>query len=335
MTNYDETLCKFLNAKVKEQGIVKWKRRILNRGDFDGISRGGIFNGDILEIDDHIVMISRCERYNWNELFNGFSEKEKWWEEISALPIISIWDKNITVCQEYFPLKRQNYPHSSRIEDFRLFTWGREIFCNHVYIFSGSGGRPQIASAVSKVDLNRRTLTFIDIPRLDFRINSTEKNWVFFEHKCDLFLVYSINPWRVLKLAKDFSASQTVLNVKFTLPAFPSDSFISCGANPLEFDDKHYILYYHTKFTEPLVYVQGAVLFDKLSLLPVSYSWFPYTIGEYTGEEYSGVLYISGAVDRGEKQLLIYGEADLHTGILEIDKKRLKGQTQQAKIRLN
>mgnify|MGYP000485191121 FL=1 len=211
---------------------------------------------------------------------------------------------------------------NERIEDFRVFEHDNKFFCSFVFIEKESWDKNRICKqGLGYLDFENKTLTKLKIYDSPFN-KEQEKNWGFFSLRNELFFIYSVSPWLVYKINKDFSIGDVVSydNLNYHSHPIINNNFISISSLPINYSEKEMICFVHTK--EKGVYYQTILLLDKTSL-EVTYLC-PEVILQGGKEEGNkkkkGILYISGLAIDNDTVVIYYGEADTSACMYKISK---------------
>ncbi len=206
-------------------------------------------------------------------------------------------------------------PPQTRIEDFRLFSFRNEIYSN--FAMTSVLGRPpqqgrrvEASALTTRVGLARLEpdgdgLQFIGEPRLDRPTTRVEKNWAMFEAQGKVHLIYSFQPYRLLRADRWPTPEFTsVREQELRLPpdTLPTASLRN-SVNPADYDDDHLLHVVHAVFPTKR-YVFWAVLIDKSTLLPVRVSARPLVGGWHSAP--ASIVYVT-AVVAGPDEIEIYG----------------------------
>ena len=149
-------------------------------------------------------------------------------------------------------------------------------------------------------------------------MKAIEKNWVYFEHCGDLYLIYSFSPYRLLRLTNpEKLCFSTVFNESFGQKLADLGDFktmVSLSTNPIDYDDRHWLLMVHQikRTTAERYYYHWAVLIDKDTLLPSRITSEPVLTGTGARGRRPGILYIASAIAQGADFVLFSGEGDAY-----------------------
>lgn len=281
---------------------------------------GGAFNPGALVIDEtHILLLAKSQVVPW---YKARGKKRKFF--LAGNPVTFLLGTKLlnTVKEEVITDLTGFPPHKNwAIEDLRLFWWKGKIMINHSYIIKEKAGESlthsSVASAVSVLQDQNSKLRFYAIPKLDFPIQNIEKNWVYKEYENTLFLFYSLNPYRVLVLQDegDFRFKTIIdkpFNWKLNNDGY-SENRISFSTNPIDFDDKYWLLIIH-QFKQKRsgrCYDHWAVLINKETLLPEKITSKPIFSGMGARGRTPGIRYISSILKIENDILFFAGEGDV------------------------
>jgi hypothetical protein len=179
----------------------------------------------------------------------------------------------------------------------------------------------RINVGVSRLDLVSKELTYLGVPRLDRPVGSTEKNWVFFEHEGQLYLLYSFKPYHVLRANRwpklDFA---TVLNQDLPLALAEKEIPIRNSVNPVEYDAEHFLHVVHKVYPWKR-YAFWAVLIEKQTLLPKLITNRPLVCGWHSAP--ASIIYVCALVSRKSEILVFGGLNDSSLGVWRVSRSRL------------
>ena len=223
----------------------------------------------------------------------------------------------------------------SRLEDFRLFRYRGELFSNHsrfmpLNLPTDGSIQPVIFEssrfmvAISRVDVAAKTLTLIGSPKLDFPTGPAEKNWAAFEHQAALYLIYSMNPFHLLKADNwpelNFT---TVRREKLDLPVDADGLIFRNSANPVEYDEHHFLHMMHKVYPDKR-YAFWGVLIEKKSLLPKMITARPLVCGWHSSS--SAIIYHCSLVFMREEVLVFVRLNDAGMGFWKVRREKLDAE---------
>jgi predicted GH43/DUF377 family glycosyl hydrolase len=276
-------------------------------GDLDN-SKGGIYNPGFCEFNNKKYIISRVE--NLTEKERG---SEDMWIKTTAVPYLSELDENLNVVKS---IKLNFIGEYKRVEDFRLFKYKDRLYSNHILIDMNRNIKP----VISEINLENKTLSLIGTVNLDFKIKEVEKNWVFFEKRDKLYLIYSPNPMIVYEINIEDLSSQNIKNEKFEID-WKIEGYLSSSTNPIKISDDRYIMGIHTR-DENSVYHQGFLIFDN-NFNIIKTSDKPYISGGDFNVIHENVIYTSSMLL--DKNLICFaGDGDTKTISIEIKNNKWK-----------
>jgi hypothetical protein len=233
-------------------------------------------------------------------------------------------------------LSLENYPINRflRSHDFRLFKFRTFTFVNHTLVDTSSWAGTTFSEwqtqnmeeivAIAELDLNRYCLKFKGSPRLDFKFKRREKNFGFFEHDDNLYLIYSFSPYVLLE-AIDWEKLhfRTVINRKINIRSLDSSNrLLSLSTNPIHYDDKHYLMLIHKK-DRFYVCTHWGIMISKESLLPVKITSRPLFRGTTSKGALTSIVYVMSVLSFGDRFRFFLGEGDLYSSYVDITKREL------------
>ncbi|WP_396627126.1 hypothetical protein, partial [Luteitalea sp.] len=299
--------------------------RLVGRGylGFDA----GLLNPGALVHDGQLILVVRGERYTWTKarvrpdlLLGG------------CQPVLLTLDGHLgitgaTPCAT--PALGAGASHS-RAEDFRLFAFRGQLFSNHALVSIREGSARQTTPLhteslrssvmVSQLDVAQPALSPIGQPTLDRPTTDNEKNWAFFEHRRELHLIYSFDPYHVLKATNWPSLSfETVISAQVGSP-FADRLPIRNSINPVDYSDAAYLHVIHRVYPEKQ-YVFWAVLLCRQTLRPLAISARPLVRAWQSSP--SAIIYVSSLVATAEEVLVFAGLDDSSTACWRIPRSRL------------
>lgn len=286
-------------------------------------SFGAIFNPGALLMNDEIILLANAQKVPW---FKARGKYEKFY--MQGNPLIMRLDRHSNkIIEKNIVTEIIDLPQDEDygIEDFRLFQWQGMKMINHSLVtrkkINGLIGQSGSVSALSILDEKEKTFRFYSVPKLDFPLQTFEKNWIFKEKDQQLYLFYSLNPYRVLILENEESYSfTTIINQK--LPGRIIDpgnlgTMVSFSTNPIDFDEKHWLVVVHQiqyRFTGRN-YVHWAVLINSATKLPVKITSRPIFTGMGARGRAPGIRYISSIVKNGREVFFFAGEGDMYVTV--------------------
>lgn len=216
-------------------------------------------------------------------------------------------------------------PASCRAEDWRLFKHKDKIYTNFSNYYYLDRGFPQktVRCSMGVGLLLEKRIQFVresDPAKVNIPTQKLEKNWAFFSHAGNMFAVYSIEPWIVLKF--DDSASPIDFKKKDIHIDRLGDSYLACSTNPIEVELKSigpvYLMFLHQYFypsedygSRKRTYYQHLLAISKKDLTPIAWTPRPVIGGGISSPgKWSGVVYISSCFTKGRKLHALAGEGD-------------------------
>lgn len=291
---------------------------------------GGMFNpGVFINENKQLVLLAKAQVLPW---FKAVGKNRKFYLEGSPVAL-QLNSKTLKRTEAMVINKMARFPAHLEwaVEDFRVFEWENNIMVNHSFITkkknNGYFYLDSVTSAVSIFDQKNMSLTFHAFPKLDIPLQKFEKNWIYTAKGDDLFLFYSVSPYRILKLedTKNFSFRTAIIIDPPPTLKDPGGfgSLVSYSTNPIDFDDQHYLVIIHQikhRFTGRCYY-HWAVLIDKPSMLPVKITSKPIFSGMGARGRTPGIRYISSIIIKGEDILFFGGEGDVY---ITVTKKKIQ-----------
>lgn len=293
--------------------------------------KGGVFNPGAIDMGNEILLLARTQVVPWF--------KARGTERCQYLvgdPVVFLLDRNTFTLKKEYLIKNLNaFPAESdvAVEDFRLFTWQNRIMVNHSVVMKEKiGGHINQGSVYPGLSVleEGKILKFIGAPKLDFQIGKFEKNWMYKESGDELFLFYSVNPYRVLVLKDKVQMKfETVINEAFdNILNDPGrfGSMVSLSSNPIDFDERHWLMVIHQidQRSTGRCYFHWAVLIDKTSLLPAKITKTPIFNGMGARGRTPGIRYISSLLKIGDEILFFAGEGDVFVTVAKRKRSELE-----------
>lgn len=291
------------------------KTRLISSGALDN-SKGGVYNPSVVNFGAEIHCIVRVEDIPEDKRTN--------WKSTSATPVILILNNDLTIAyNETFKLI--NYPNEPyRIEDFRLFSYRNNLYVAHPIVIGD-----KVKQAVSRIGWTMeygRTLTLVHTFESPFN-HAWEKNWGFFVRDNQLYILYSVSPWIIYKVNSDWSL-ELVVRDNYD-GSWVSENMLSISTLPIEYEN-NFLVIFHSR--ENKTYIQGALVFDYKTMLPIYYTKEPFLKGGNEKGLRPDVLYVSGILEQSSTIHLFYGEGDTHSSIYSIEKEEFNKLIYKNKI---
>ena len=280
---------------------------ILRPGDLKD-SEGGIYNPGFFKYQNKNYMIVRVEK---------FTEKERgvdnlWLKSTSVAHIIEM-DENFNKINSY---ELEVIGDFIRIEDFRLFTTNDKLYSNHIIIDKDK----KIYPVISEVDIKNRKLIIKGRIEIGIEFKEVEKNWVFYNIKNQLYLIYSISPWMIFKIDIDNLTGDLIKNEVINFD-WNQRGFISNSTNPIRICENRNIMGFHSR-DKKLIYHQGFLTFDD------EFNFINSTKSPYlSGGDYDGihphVIYTSSITLVNDKLICFAGDGDFKSIMIEINNEKI------------
>jgi hypothetical protein len=287
----------------------------------------GVYNPGAIAAESHTVLLARGERSPW-----VIAKKDEIDFLYGCRPVLLELNEDLSIVGVgEASFENGNQLGESRMEDFRLFRYRDQVFSNHSQITVPNirplRNRPVRLEALktrvglSQVDLSEKKLTFLGHPKIDQPIGLTEKNWVFFEHKKELYLIYSFSPYHLLQANRwpdmDF---HTVLKCPVKLPIGTDQIQIRNSVNPVHYDDQYFLHVIHKMYSVKQ-YAFWAILIDKKSLIPTMVSSRPLIRGWHSAP--ASTIYACSVIPRNTEIYVFGGINDSSTGVWRISRSKL------------
>lgn len=290
---------------------------------------GGVFNPGAIQKGNEIVLIAKSQVVPW---FKALGKKKKF-HLVGSPVIFKLENETLNKKSEYVIQDLEGFPVKAGwfIEDLRMFQWKSRTMINHSIILKENEGnyiqQGSVNSALSILENSETKIKFLGIPRLDFELQTVEKNWVYQEKNGRLFLFYSLNPYRVLVLENENDLTfKTVINQQFEHRLKNPGGFISrvsYSTNPIEFDENCWLMIIHQINHKVFgrCYFHWAILIDKQTLLPVKITSKPLFSGMGARGRTPGIRYISSILQVNDEILFFAGEGDVY---VTLTRKKIK-----------
>jgi len=288
---------------------------------------GGVYNPGAITYGDEVMVIARSEKLHWKKIVTG---KRTF---LRSYPPVLFWLTKTLDVKEAKKTSFLNYPPlgSFRAEDFRMFKFKEHIYISHLMVDDLRVPRPTMKGkqALAELDPEHCRLRYVGYPVLDFATSRVERNWGFFEHNEDLYLIYSFSPYILLRLADwEHLLFKTIVNKEMTINIESLNNYsrhmTSFSTPPIHYDDKHYIVFVHKRDDNHVRYAQWAVLLDKITLLPVKMTSLPVLQGIRDKKFEKNVVNIVGIISQENDFVLFQGEDDLYSSYIRVPKKTLE-----------
>lgn len=283
-------------------------------------SFGAIFNPGALSVNGQIILLANAQKVPW---FEARGKKKEFYMQGNPL-FIDLDQRSKKIIDHNIITKIIDLPQDRdyAIEDFRLFQWQGKKMINHSLVIrekiDGCINQAGSFSTLSILDEKEKTFTFCAIPKVDFPLQTFEKNWIYKETENQLLLFYSVSPFKVLALdnEKNFSFKTIIIGQLSSKINDPGGfgTRVSFSTNPIEYDENRWLIIIHQiqhKFTGRC-YFHWAVLLDRNSFLPVKITSKPLFSGMGARGKTPGIRYISSIL-KVEKEILFFaGEGDVY-----------------------
>lgn len=288
--------------------------------------KGGAFNPGAVQSHGKIILLVKATYLPW---YKARGKKRDLFLKGSPLLFTlnqeSSLEKKIEIINDF-----RGFPggHPWAIEDMRLFTFQDSIYINHSLVEFGKDdswfGQGAVSASLSVLNFQDQSITFIQVPQLDFPKQKIEKNWMYLEHEDQLYLFYSLNPYRVLVQEHGVFVTKIYQDLGGKLNDIGGfGTMVSQSTNPIDFDENHYLMVIHQIENRNFgrCYHHWAILISKRTMLPVKITSQPIFSGLGARGRTPGIRYISSILKEGEEILFFAGEGDIY---VTAKKKRIK-----------
>ena len=319
----------------RHQALVFLSRPLATTADLTRLAgRGslgfaaGILNPGAIARGDKICLLARGEQIPWVQAKEDVATFLR-----SCRPVFYELDRDLTVTQaQAGTVVETPASRGTRLEDFRLFQFRGELFVNHSQLTpfnrpTDGAVKPvvfensRIGVALSRLDTSAKKMTLMGNPTVDFPTGAAEKNWVMFEHEAALYLIYSLNPFHLLKASNWPELSfATVHRETLDLPDSGDGLKFRNSANPVAYDAHHFLHMVHKVYPDKR-YAFWGVLIEKSSLLPKKISARPLVCGWQSSP--APIIYACSLVVRPAEVLVFGGLNDTGLGYWNIPREKL------------
>jgi hypothetical protein len=309
----------FLPVPAAQNSTFRWLTRAGTFGH-----EAGVFNPGAYPTNSGYVSLMRGESEWWpSQKASEIRHFSSW-----SLDLVELDSSFQIALQKPLPFKGTFLVNRFRIEDFRLFGAGGKIYCNHAVVTLESDRAPveqpvQLESQIVRVGLSTLSeshaeLVFVGFPSLDLPTRSIEKNWAMLARGDDVFLIYSMSPYRVLRATNWPQLTFTsIVDRHLSFPVIGSAGMIRNSVNPVDYDEHHFLHVVHVVHPSKQ-YVFWALLVEKESLMPRYFCEIPLArAGNSVG---AAIIYVCSVVAEKDRVLLFAGINDCGSGVWTIDR---------------
>jgi len=283
--------------------------------------RGGLFNPGAASMDNgDILLLAKGQECHWTD---AVIKKNNYKLYLKGDPVVIALDENFKIKSSY-PIKLlNNFPlqEDLAIEDFRIFCFKSKVWVNHALIpiereIGQRAGYSECTQVLSILDAADRSLTLAGSPKLDFKPKRKEKNWVYLEHKDDLYLFYSFSPYRILKLVETSTLTfSTVVNQSVDSRLSDIGGFgtmVSFSTNLINYDDLYWLMVVHQVDASngSRLYYHWGVLICKENLKPIKITSSPLFSGWGARGGLKGICYVMSVIIQNTDFVFFCGEGD-------------------------
>jgi hypothetical protein len=323
---------------------------------FSGHGPSGVMNQSVLATSQGLLSTWRYERN-----FDSWSGRSA---DVARHPSLNFlaWERGdpsrsaAPEALQITPLLYSGYPSECKIEDLRLFASGEAVYAMAALILSRSRYRtwlPDISAeaaanntiddmlvvqALGRLDLERGVLVFERLPLLQLPADPQspaslmpsgfEKNWLIHRRDQQLFLFYSVQPWRVFQADGSLQHWQLLHNQPLTLPDCIQGPLRN-SANPFALHDRTgdrgLGLVVHRRRKHSYIYDQYLILVSADTLEPQRISREPIlsvntqALAHDPGfRKNPGVCYVSSVLVLGDEVRLFFNLFDCRTCVLTL-----------------
>lgn len=306
------------------------------------------FNSSIIDFDGKLLLA-----YRWDQI----DSKVAAWISHRSIDIVIVELDRLTLQPIKDTNKVLNIPTlyeadngHYKFEDPRLFVFKNELYC--MYITASlplqTDKKPCASVGICKLNnkydvVNNWLLPYGNNLQSDgsplksicYLPKGNEKNWSFFEYENDLYLIYSINPHKVLKVDLSNSTLKEVGDTTF-YPEWRHGE-LRGGSCPIKVNDEYFgffhssFRYKNDKIFPHPIYVMGMYGFEAKPPFKVTkISKAPILFGDIHGHIWStAVVFPCGAIYDKGKWLVSYGYNDYASKIVEIKHEKLINNCQK------
>ena len=283
--------------------------------------KGGLYNPGAVPVEGGAtLLLAKAQTCHWWDAVGVHADAY-----YGGDPVMFMLDPALQVISSQVVSMDDSYPTDRPVgyEDFRLFRYKGAIWANHGMIsivkkHSCASTYNAATPCLSRLDPEQACLSLMGHPQLDFETATIEKNWLFFECRGELYLLYSFSPYRLLKLVDPANlAFETVIQQELSEPFCDVGGFgtmMSLSTNPIEYDDKSLLLLVHQIERRGIerFYHHWAVLVDQATLLPTKITRQPLFSGMGGRGRRAGIVYVSSVIRRDNQFVFYMGEGDAY-----------------------
>lgn len=295
--------------------------------------KGGTFNPGSIWLKDKIVLLAKAQEEVW---YKARGKKRRLF--LKGKPVIFVLQAVDLHAQASFPVPNiLNYPNLEddfAIEDFRMFPWKEKLMVTHSLVKKQKSNeainQAGVSSNLAVLSDDLKTLSCLGSPSLDFETNQIEKNWVYAEVADSLYLFYSMNPYRVLRLVDENQLKfETVVN-RETPEALRNPggfgTMVSFSVIPIDYDEKYWLQLIHQidNRKNRRYYYHWATLVNKKTLLPEKITSQPVFSGTGARGRVPGYNYITSILRKDDVLLVFAGEGDIYSTVTQIKLKKVE-----------
>lgn len=279
--------------------------------------KGGAFNPGAVHRQGKIILLAKATHVPW---YKARGKKRDFF--LKGSPLIFTLNQDLSREKKVEIIKNfKGFPENRpwAIEDMRLFTFRNSIYINHSLVEFGKDdswfGQGSVSASLSILNVEEPSISFSQVPQLDFPKQKIEKNWMYLEHDHQLYLFYSLNPYRVLVQEQGVFMTKIHQDLGGKLKDIGGfGTMVSQSTNPIDFDEEHYLMVIHQIENRNFgrCYHHWTLLISKQTLLPVKISSQPLFSGLGARGRTPGIRYISSIQKKGDEILFFAGEGDIY-----------------------
>ena len=213
------------------------------------------------------------------------------------------------------------FPPQFKVIDVRLFLHNKKTY--GTFQLSTTIDTSLSGHSVAEIDFDLDTIRFIGKWKIqEFHLQSTEKNWGFFQLENEIYCIYSVCPRFILARVTSLQDAKMVIIHECDLASLyqflDPDAFVGISSAPIKFDKSSHLLTFH-QHSQYCDYRHYALLLDSKSLQPKRVTPRPWFAKPGIFHWKPGMVFVTSAIATEEKILFFYGESDDTSRILCIE----------------
>ncbi len=309
----------FLPTPAAQRSTFRW---LSLPGSFG--YKAGTFNPGAISRRSKILLLLRGEDESWNSQKRSELKHFGSWK----MELASFEDKSGIVAHKALTFTSALPKGGHRVEDFRLFSMGDQIFSNHAVISLPSDRQPlprrvDLESRIVRMGLSELLesngeLQFKGFLSIDIGARTVEKNWAMFTIGAEVYIIYSISPYRVLRAQSWPGLSfATKVHSIISLPINNGAYMVRNSINPVDYDELHLLHIVHMVHPSKQ-YVFWAMLIEKRSLTPRFFCQTPLVrVGSCAP---GAIVYLCSVIVESTRVFLFAGINDSSSGVWEVER---------------